>query len=122
MNAYFSRSLSSRRRDSEGVSGGEGTASKLMSRLGARPQCCVMVAVMAFKARSCDERFLSDALRQVHVNSQPRLEKMSGAIFQFRTEIKKRFGENAPVKSGGIRTLYRIFWRKAVHHVEVLVT
>lgn len=33
-----------------------------MFKLGARPTCCVIAAVTAFKARNRDERFLSDAL------------------------------------------------------------
>lgn len=44
------------------MSGGEGIASKFVLREGCRPQCCVMFAVMAFRARSFAVRERSDAL------------------------------------------------------------
>lgn len=80
------------------MGGGDGIASKFVSRDGARPQCWVMVAVMAFNARNFAVRFLSDALRRISIIRQPQREKMSGAIFLFRIAIKIRMGQIAPVK------------------------
>lgn len=53
---------------------------------------------MAFKARSCDVRFLSDALRHISTTQQRRVKKLSGAIFLFRKEILNRMEQIAPVK------------------------